>query len=141
MKSEVRNFCQEAYFSEENFSHVHKIQFYLLQCHQCTCPNAIFYSVSLSNQKQQEKSQVICTAFVIVQLVQNPTKVSKIKMIPKQDILDLEDLEWKYQKFSVTQILREINYGESRSSKSSKTVLFFSILGALNFIDLVIFSN
>ena len=40
--------------------------------------------------------------------------------------------EWllQSQDFSVTQILREINFGESRSSK-------IAIFGALNFVDLV----
>ena len=41
---------------------------------------------------------------------------------------------WKFQDFSVTQILREINFGVSRISK----VAVFAILGALNFISLVI---
>ena len=40
------------------------------------------------------------------------------------------------QDFSVTQILREINFGESRSSKIAN----FAIFGALNFVDLVNFS-
>ena len=44
--------------------------------------------------------------------------------------------EWKLQDFSVTQILREINFGESGSSKTS----VFAILGALNSVDLVNFS-
>ena len=39
---------------------------------------------------------------------------------------------WKFQDFSVTQILREINFGESRTSKMA----VFAILGALNFVDL-----
>ena len=43
---------------------------------------------------------------------------------------------WKFQDFSVTQILREINFGESRSSK---TAGFFSILGALSFVNWVNF--
>ena len=42
---------------------------------------------------------------------------------------------WKFQDFSVTQILREINYGESRSSKTA----VFAILGVLNFVNLVNF--
>ena len=41
---------------------------------------------------------------------------------------------WKFQDFSVTQILREINYGESRNSKT----VIFVISGALNIINLVI---
>ena len=36
---------------------------------------------------------------------------------------------WKFQDFSITQILREINFGGSRSSK----ITMFAILGALNF--------
>ena len=36
---------------------------------------------------------------------------------------------WKFQDFSVDQILREINFGESKSSKTA----VFAILGALNF--------
>ena len=35
--------------------------------------------------------------------------------------------------FSITQILREINFGESRSAKSA----VFAILGAMNFVHLV----
>ena len=40
---------------------------------------------------------------------------------------------WKFHDSSVTQILREINFGESRRSKSA----IYAILGALNFVDLV----
>ena len=40
---------------------------------------------------------------------------------------------WKFQDISVTQILREIIFGESRSSKTA----VFVILGPLNFVDLV----
>ena len=43
---------------------------------------------------------------------------------------------WKFHDFSVTQILREIHFGESRSSKI--TVLAFS--RALKMINLVLFS-
>ena len=43
---------------------------------------------------------------------------------------------WTFQDFSITQILREINFGELRSS----TTAAFTILGALNFVNLVIFS-
>ena len=37
----------------------------------------------------------------------------------------------KFQDFSVIQILREINFGESRSPKTAVFVIF----GALNFVD------
>ena len=40
---------------------------------------------------------------------------------------------WKFQDYSVVQILREINFGESRSSKTA----VYAILGAMNFYDLV----
>ena len=40
---------------------------------------------------------------------------------------------WKFHDFSVTQILREINFGEFRRLKSA----IFAILGALNFVYLV----
>ena len=40
---------------------------------------------------------------------------------------------WKFQVFSVIQILREINFGESRSSKTA----VLAISGALIFVDLV----
>ena len=40
---------------------------------------------------------------------------------------------WKFHDFSVIQILREINFGESRSSKTA----IFVISGALNFVTLV----
>ena len=43
---------------------------------------------------------------------------------------------WNFQDFSVTQIFREINFGESRSSKPA----IFDIFRALNFVDLVNFS-
>ena len=43
---------------------------------------------------------------------------------------------WKFHDFSVVQILREINFGESWSSK----IAFFAVLGALNYIDFVNFS-
>ena len=42
---------------------------------------------------------------------------------------------WKFQNFSPTQILREINFGESRSSKTA----VWAVLGALKIIDLVDF--
>ena len=38
--------------------------------------------------------------------------------------------------FSVTQILREINFGETRSSETA----IYAIFGALNLVDLVNFS-
>ena len=44
--------------------------------------------------------------------------------------------EWKFQEFSITQILREINFRECRSCKTAN----FAILGALNFVNLVNFS-
>ena len=43
---------------------------------------------------------------------------------------------WKFKEFSVTEILREINFGESKSSK----IAFLVILGAPNFVNLVNFS-
>ena len=43
------------------------------------------------------------------------------------------DLLWKFQDFSVFQILREINFGESRNSKNA----IFYHFRALNFADLV----
>ena len=43
---------------------------------------------------------------------------------------------WKIQHFSITQILREINFGECKSSKNA----IFAILGAVNFVNLVGFS-
>ena len=43
---------------------------------------------------------------------------------------------WKFQDFSVTQILREIIFGESKSCK----IAVFTISGALNFVILVNFS-
>ena len=43
---------------------------------------------------------------------------------------------WKFQDFSVTQILREINFGECRTSKTA----FFAILRALNFVNLLNYS-
>jgi len=43
---------------------------------------------------------------------------------------------WKFQDFSITQILREINFGGCRSSKTA----VLAILGALKMINLVNFS-
>ena len=43
---------------------------------------------------------------------------------------------WKFHDFSVIQILREINFGQSKSSKIGA----FAILVALNFVNLVDFS-
>ena len=42
----------------------------------------------------------------------------------------------KFQDFSITQILRQINFEESRSSKTA----IFTILGAMEFVNLVNFS-
>ena len=44
---------------------------------------------------------------------------------------------WKFHYFPITQILREINFGESRRSKTA----IFAIFGPLNFVNLVIFSR
>ena len=44
--------------------------------------------------------------------------------------------QWKFQDFSIIQILREINFGESRSSK----IAISEILEALTFVNLVNFS-
>ena len=38
---------------------------------------------------------------------------------------------WNFQDLSVTKFLREINFGQSRSSKTA----IFAILGALNFVN------
>ena len=43
---------------------------------------------------------------------------------------------WKFHVFGITQILREINFGESRSPKTA----VFAIFGALNFVNLVDFN-
>ena len=43
---------------------------------------------------------------------------------------------WKFQDFSVIQTFWEINFGESRSSKTA----ILAIFGALNFVHLVHFS-
>ena len=43
---------------------------------------------------------------------------------------------WKFQDFSITQILREINFGEIRSAKTA----VFAIFGTLNFVNLVNYS-
>ena len=43
---------------------------------------------------------------------------------------------WKFQDFCITEILREINFEDSRSAKSAN----FAILGAVNFVHLVHFS-
>ena len=43
---------------------------------------------------------------------------------------------WKFQDFSITQILREINFEDSRSAKTA----IFAILEALNFVFLTDFS-
>ena len=40
---------------------------------------------------------------------------------------------WKFQKFSITQNLREINFGDSRSAKTA----VFALLGAVKFVHLV----
>ena len=40
---------------------------------------------------------------------------------------------WKFQDFCITEILREINFEDSRSAKFA----FFAILGAVNFVHLV----
>ena len=40
---------------------------------------------------------------------------------------------WKFQDFSVIQILREITFGDSKSAK----IAVFAILGALIFVHLV----
>ena len=50
----------------------------------------------------------------------------------KQSILTV----WKFQDICITEILHEINFGESRSAKTA----VFAILGALDFVILVNFS-
>ena len=40
---------------------------------------------------------------------------------------------WKFQDYCITQILREINFGDSSSAKTA----VFAILGAVNFVHLV----
>ena len=50
--------------------------------------------------------------------------------------LNSKSTVWKFQDFSVTQVLREINFGEPRSIKTA----IYAVLGALNFVDLVDFS-
>ena len=43
---------------------------------------------------------------------------------------------WKFQDFSITQILREINFEDSRMAKTA----IFAILRAVNFVQMVNFS-
>ena len=43
---------------------------------------------------------------------------------------------WKFQDFSITQILREINFVDSRSAKTA----IFAILESVNLVNLVNFS-
>ena len=51
-------------------------------------------------------------------------------------LLNYENTVGKFQDFSVIQILREISFGESRSSETAVLTMF----SALNFVHLVIFS-
>ena len=44
---------------------------------------------------------------------------------------------WKFQDFSVIQILHETNFGEFRSSNAA----IFKIFGDMNFVDLVNFRH
>ena len=46
---------------------------------------------------------------------------------------DISYTVWKFHDFSINQILREINFGESRSAETA----IFVIFGALNSVDLV----
>ena len=50
-------------------------------------------------------------------------------------LIDFGDIHtmWKFQYFSITQILRQINFWDTRSSKTAS----FAILGAVNFVHLV----
>ena len=50
--------------------------------------------------------------------------------------IEVQYMVWKIRDFSVTQILREINFEECRSSE----IAIFAILGALTFVNLVDFS-
>ena len=54
-------------------------------------------------------------------------------LIRKIEIIKIESPQcatvWKFQDFSITQILREINFGESSDSKTAVFIIF----GALNF--------
>ena len=47
------------------------------------------------------------------------------------DVLGTQHTVWKFQDFSVTQILREIIFAQSTTSKTA----VFAILGALNFVN------
>ena len=51
-------------------------------------------------------------------------------------ITPVRNTVWKFHDFSITQILREINFGDSRSFMTA----IFAILEALNFDGLVNFS-
>ena len=48
-------------------------------------------------------------------------------------LLQFEYTVWKFQDFSVAQILREINCGKSRTSTTAAFVIF----GALNYVNLI----
>ena len=65
-------------------------------------------------------------------IVNYKKRLKKIRLYQNHDQITV----WKLQNFSVTQILCEINLGESRSSK----IAIFAISGALNFAHLVNFS-
>ena len=50
----------------------------------------------------------------------SPTLISrKILVVEKSIIFNAVTKVWKFQYFSVTEILREINFGESRSLKTA----------------------
>ena len=51
------------------------------------------------------------------------------KLVRKDDFAIERDTVWKFQDFTITQIFREINFGDSRSAKSAIS----THLEALNF--------
>ena len=57
--------------------------------------------------------------------------LSLVDLKKNYNYVDMVPTVWRFRDFSITQILREINFGESRSSK----IAIFAILGVLNFID------
>ena len=98
-------------------------------------------SLAIKNQWTESKAWWILFHLILclpVPQSENYHKTRSLSLLTNQHLSHQNNVitneVWKFQDFSVNQILREINFGESRSSKTS----IFTIFCTVNFIDLVI---
>ena len=96
-------------------------------------PTSDFFSLLKSSSKSSSSSSDPLVTWIEVKYVVLDTRTSVLKKLIG---LSVRGTVWKFQDFSITQILREINFGGSRSANPA----ICAILGAMKLVNLGNFS-